>query len=96
MTAQTVGQHRPLPDQKIPRLVQHQRPLLVDRLDGEEAHGRLGHGFADPLGARHVGLASLDVGLPTGQRHPPHDGAERRDLPRPMRSGPAGLHFDDT
>ncbi len=38
VSAQRVDQLRTLTDQQIPRLMQSKRGLLIDRLDGREAH----------------------------------------------------------
>jgi hypothetical protein len=37
--------------------------LLLDRLDGHEAHVRSTYGFADRFRVRRVGLVALDVGF---------------------------------
>jgi hypothetical protein len=63
MTAQTIDQHRPLPNQQIARLVQHQGSLLVHGIDGHEVHGGPGGRLADCIRIRCICLAALVIGF---------------------------------
>ena len=92
VTAQGVDQHRPLPDQEVPSLVEHQGCLLIDALDRHEAHRRPGHRLADGLGISGVGLSALHVGLDVGGRHQLHRMAQRRNFPRPVMRRATRFH----
>ena len=94
MPAKSVDQHRPLSDQEVAGLVQHQHGLLLDRLHRNEAHRRPGHRLGNRLGVRGIGLPALDVGFDIGGRHQPHLMPKGRDLPGPVMGRRARLHPD--
>src|SRR5688572_32544307 len=76
--------------------MQRQCGLLLDRLDGDEAHGRSGDCLADRLRITRISLAPLNVGLDVGRRHQPNLVSETDQLSRPMMARAAGFHADET
>jgi hypothetical protein len=79
-------------NQQITGLVHHQDGLLVDRFDGDEAHGRTGRRLADRFGIGGIGLSAHDVGPHVGRRHQLHRMAQLADLTRPVMGTRARLH----
>ena len=74
--------------------MRHEGRLLVDRLDGDEPHGRPGHRLADRGGIGGIVLAAPHVRLHVGWRHQPDRMAELDEFARPVMRRGAGLHAD--
>jgi hypothetical protein len=72
MRAHRIDQLCALTDQQIPRAVQHQRSLLLDRLHRHKAHTRPGHRLADRRRIGCIILRTLDVGFDVACGHQPH------------------------
>src|SRR5260221_6350232 len=89
-------QHRPLSDQEITRLVQHQHSLLVDRLYGNEPHRRSRRRLGNRLGVCRIGLAALHIRLHIGRRHQPDLMSACDQFTRPVMGRRARLHTDQT
>src|SRR5437764_7640365 len=70
--------------------------LLLDGLDGHEAHVRSTHGFADCLRVGRIGLVTLDVGLHVLRWDQADEVPEPAQLSRPVTSSRARLHADYT
>ena len=70
--------------------------LLLDGLDGHEAHVRSTHGLADRLRVGRIGLVALDVGLHVLRWDKADKVPESAQLSRPVVSTRARLHPDDT
>jgi hypothetical protein len=64
VTAQGIDQHGSLPHEQVAGAVEHQHRLLLRALDSHIAHGRAGHGLADPLRIKSIDFAALDIGRP--------------------------------
>ncbi|GLR67114.1 hypothetical protein GCM10010909_17950 [Acidocella aquatica] len=60
MGAQCVGQHHPLTDEQLSRLMQHKHRLLFGQFYPNKSHGRPCDRLADRLGIRRIGLSTLD------------------------------------
>ena len=78
--------------QQIPRPKDHAQPLLLDRLDLDEAHGRTGRCFHDRLGVGHVVFLGFHIRPDELRRDQPHLVAETRQHASPVVSRGAGLH----
>lgn len=99
MRAQGVDGLRPLANQQIARAVEHQGGLLLHGLDGNEAHVRPCHRFADCSRIGRIGrivLPSPDVGFDVARRHQLHGVTELANLACPVMRGRAGFHTDET
>src|SRR6202011_3767944 len=70
--------------------------LLLDGLDGHEAHIRSAHGLADRLRVGRIGLVALDVGLHVLRWDKADEVPEPAQLSRPVVSTRARLHPDYT
>src|SRR5580704_7864575 len=92
MPAQRVDVHRALLDHQIPRLVEHQRGLLICALDRHEAHLRPRHSLADRRRVGRVVLAALHIGHGVGRRDQDDFMSHRRELASPVVRRAASLH----
>src|ERR1700746_3764792 len=61
-----------LADEEMPRTMQHQTTLLLDRLGWHKPHVGSRYRFANRLRVRGVVLLPFDVGLHIGRRHQSH------------------------
>jgi len=95
MAAQRVIGLRALRDQLGAHAVQHGEALLLERLDGHEAHARTRRRLANRLGIERIRLAALQVGLHIRGRHQPRLVPETLDLARPVVGRATGLHADE-
>ena len=73
-----------LPNEQVPRAMEHQAALLLGRLDRHEPHVGPGHCLTDCLGISGIILVPLYVRLDIGWRHQAHGMPKRLQLPRPM------------
>src|SRR6476469_2555265 len=74
--------------------MQHQRGLLIGRLDGHEPHRWTRHGLTDGGCIGSIILRPFDIALHVARRHQTHRVTELGDVTRPVMSGSAGLHAD--
>jgi hypothetical protein len=72
MCADRVDDRGPLPDEEMPRTMQHQAALLFGRLGRHEAHARSLHCLTDGLGIGGVVLLAFDIRLHVGRRDKAH------------------------
>jgi hypothetical protein len=87
-----VDQLSPLPDQKIPRPMQHQHALLLDVLDRHKSHRWPRHGLADRRCIGSVILAALYIGFDIGRRHEPRVMPQLPQLASPLMRCCARFH----
>jgi hypothetical protein len=80
MRADGVDDRRLLPDEEMPRTMQHQAALLLGRFRRHEAHARPLRRFAYGLGIGSIILLAFDIGLHVGRRNEPHGMTESLQL----------------
>ena len=91
VTAQRVEQPRALRDQHLPRLVTHQRRLVLQRAHADKSHRGPRNRLADRRRVRRVVLLPADIRLHISWRHHARVMAKLDQLARPMMRRPAGL-----
>jgi hypothetical protein len=94
VAAQAVQQLRPLSNQHLPRLVPHQRRLVLQRAHADKSHRRPRHRLANRRSIRSVVLTPANIGLHISRRHHPGVMTKIDQLARPMMGRPAGLKPD--
>ena len=87
IAADGVGQLRAVADQPIAHAHEHQRRLLLGRLDRHKPHRRPAHRLAQRFRVGRVVLTALDVRLDQLRRDQLHLVAERLKQPRPVVGG---------
>ena len=94
MCADRVDDRGLMPDEEMPRPMQHQAALLLGRFGRHEAHARPLHRLADGFGIGSVILLAFDIGLHLGRRDQTHGVSESLQLARPMMRRGACLDAD--
>jgi hypothetical protein len=92
--AELVRLDGPRLDEALPGPLYGQYSLLIDILDGYEAHGRSAYRFTDSLCISRIIFVLLDIGFNVLRRHQAHAVALCLELASPVMGAAAGVHPD--